>query len=163
MKFLLPYTKSRSSKESTMYSVQDILDVKNEKGASTSEVACKPDGVETTAATYVSTVEASETDGSQYVTFVHNSAELVDPNDDTSVRLPEHTTIERYASPVPDSYEPDIKRIKRPSQDLDDADLNFFKSLLPDIQLMTASQKRRFKMGIFGLIDKVLTEGDCST
>lgn len=156
MKFLLPYTKSRSSKDSVLFTVEDIDLVKNEK-----TVTCtsgKTDANETTT-TFVS---AADADNEQYVTFVHNSSDQGIHVEEATVRIPDHATIERYASPVPDSYEPEFKRTKRLSQDLDDADLNFFKSLLPDIQQMNASQKRRFKMGIFGLIDKVLTEGDCS-
>lgn len=36
------------------------------------------------------------------------------------------------------------------------ADLNFFKSLLPDIRQMTPTQKRKFKMGIFELISNIV-------
>lgn len=42
-------------------------------------------------------------------------------------------------------------------QEQDDAaDLNFFKSLLPDIRQMTPTQKRKFKMGIFELINNIV-------
>ncbi len=43
------------------------------------------------------------------------------------------------------------------TQEIDDAaDLNFFKSLLPDIRQMTPTQKRKFKMGIFELINNIV-------
>lgn len=156
MKFLLPYTKSRSSKEATLYSVEDSDGVKDDKSTQRTEAESHKAEV-TETSTYVS---ASDTD-EQYVTFVHNSSEPIQMEE--TVRISDQVAIERYnSSPVPDTYEPELKR-KRGGQDLDDADLNFFRSLLPDMQMMSASQKRRFKMGIFGLIDKVLTEGDCST
>lgn len=175
MKFLLPYTKSRPHKDAVLFTVQELKhsdsDVKHEKRQSAGETEHPHDAKSPTeATTLVSTVTAADADGNQYVTFVHNAAELTESLnnqqihvEETTVRLPDHTSIERYGSPVPDSYEPDIKRLKRNSLDLDDADLNFFKSLLPDIQLMSASQKRRFKMGIFGLIDKVLTDTDVTS
>lgn len=166
MKFLLPYTKSRSSKDAGIYLVQD-LENSNDAKAVKAEVLQKT-GPPAETTTYVSTVTTSETEGSQYVTFVHNANDISDPIsgqeilEETTVTIPQHTNIERYASPASESYEPDIKRVKRCSQDQEDADLNFFRSLLPDMKLMTASQKRRFKMGIFGLIDKVLTDDDKS-
>lgn len=42
------------------------------------------------------------------------------------------------------------------TKEMDDADLNFFKSLLPDIRQMTPTQKRKFKMGIFELINNIV-------
>lgn len=41
------------------------------------------------------------------------------------------------------------------AKEIEDADINFFKSLLPDIRQLNASQKRRFKMGILELIDNI--------
>lgn len=167
MKFLLPYTKSRSNKDAGLYLVQELdnsNDVKTIKG----EVIQKAVPTTETTTAYVSTVTTNEAEGGQYLTFVHNANELTDPIgnqeilEEATVTLPQHTNIERYASPASESYEPEIKRVKRSSQDMEDADLNFFRSLLPDMRLMTASQKRRFKMGIFGLIDKVLTDDDKS-
>ncbi|XP_055594487.1 uncharacterized protein LOC129745435 [Uranotaenia lowii] len=38
-----------------------------------------------------------------------------------------------------------------------DADNNFFKSLIPDIQSMTMDQKRKLKIGILRLIDEILS------
>ncbi|XP_050096149.1 uncharacterized protein LOC126578023 [Anopheles aquasalis] len=43
-----------------------------------------------------------------------------------------------------------------PSQMPCDADHNFFQSLVPDIQSMTMEQKRKLKIGILQLIDKIL-------
>lgn len=146
----------------TTIEFEDSLEVKNEKMANASTESQKAP-VET--ATIVSAVATGESDG-EYVTFVHNvhnSTELTETLSNQHVHVEtasEHTTIEPYTSPVADTYEPEQKRHKRCSQDMDDADLNFFKSLLPDIRLMSASQKRRFKMGIFGIIDKVLTDAD---
>lgn len=41
-------------------------------------------------------------------------------------------------------------------REIEDANVNFFKSLLPDIRQMTAKQKRKFKMGIYELINNIL-------
>lgn len=40
-------------------------------------------------------------------------------------------------------------------KEIEDADSNFFKSLLPDIRQMNRSQKRKFKVGILELIDSI--------
>lgn len=187
MKFLFPYTKSRPSKESAVFEGSIELDgspqrpVKQEK----LQTAVSPQKSTTdTNTTIVTTV--SETDGSQFVTFVHNSnGELTEELDVTAHTQPHHQQLHieeasiteqkaietayhtNNATTIQETYEPigsSIKRMKMSiSQESDDADLNFFKSLLPDIRLMTASQKRRFKMGIFGLIDNVLTNNESNT
>lgn len=57
-----------------------------------------------------------------------------------------------------DSYQTEPKRFEISpvdAKEIEDADINFFKSLLPDIRLLNASQKRRFKMGILELIDNI--------
>lgn len=41
-------------------------------------------------------------------------------------------------------------------QEIEDANVNFFKSLLPDMRQMTAKQKRKFKMGIYELVNNIL-------
>jgi BESS motif len=38
-----------------------------------------------------------------------------------------------------------------------DADMNFLKSLIPDLQLMSAPQKRKFKVTVLSLIDELLS------
>lgn len=43
-------------------------------------------------------------------------------------------------------------------ESINDADLLFFKSLLPDMQQMTNQEKRSFKISVLGLIDKILNE-----
>lgn len=43
-------------------------------------------------------------------------------------------------------------------ESINDADLLFFKSLLPDMQQMTSQEKRSFKISVLGLIDKILNE-----
>lgn len=42
------------------------------------------------------------------------------------------------------------------SNNMDDPDISFFKSLLPDIKVMTAMQMRKFKSGVFSLINNIL-------
>lgn len=148
---------------------------------STSTKISKVSSGSTTTTTY--TISTNESDENQYVTLIQSATgELtpadgleethlqVDATNDTETKvIPEqtYTTTNTVVSPKEHLqeiiYEPvPAKRIKV-SQDTDDADLDFFRSLLPDIRLMTASQKRRFKMGIFGLIDNVLTNNDINT
>lgn len=59
---------------------------------------------------------------------------------------------------IVDSYLTEPKRFEISpvdAKEIEDADINFFKSLLPDIRQLNASQKRRFKMGILELIDNI--------
>lgn len=46
---------------------------------------------------------------------------------------------------------------KRPYETDEDPDVLFLKSLLPDMQAMNESQKRKFKIGILKLSDDILT------
>lgn len=177
MSFLLPYTKSRTMKEQIKYEIPAL----EEHKPSTSTKISKVSSGSTTTTTY--TISTNESDENQYVTLIQSATgELtpadgleethlqVDATNDTETKvIPEqtYTTTNTVVSPKEHLqeiiYEPvPAKRIKV-SQDTDDADLDFFRSLLPDIRLMTASQKRRFKMGIFGLIDNVLTNNDINT
>lgn len=177
MSFLLPFTKSRTMKEQIKYEIPAL----EEHKPSTSTKISKVSSGSTTTTTY--TISTNESDDNQYVTLIQSATgELtpadgleethlqVDATNDTETKvIPEqtYTTTNTVVSPKEHLqeiiYEPvPAKRIKV-SQDTDDADLDFFRSLLPDIRLMTASQKRRFKMGIFGLIDNVLTNNDINT
>jgi hypothetical protein len=47
--------------------------------------------------------------------------------------------------------------------DVEDADLSFFKSVLPDMREMNAEQKRRFKIGILNLAQQILKENNGSS
>lgn len=135
----------------------------------------------TTSTTY--TISTAESDENQYVTLIQTSAGDLTPADglddahlqveaaaETEQKvIPEqsYTTTNTVVSPKEHLQEiiyesVPAKRIKV-SQESDEADLDFFRSLLPDTRLMTASQKRRFKMGIFGLIDNVLTNNDINS
>lgn len=177
MSFLLPFTKSRTMKEQIKYEIPAL----EEHKPSTSTKISKVSSGSTTTTTY--TISTNESDDNQYVTLIQSATgELtpadgleethlqVDATNDTETKvIPEqtYTTTNTVVSPKEHLqeiiYEPvPAKRIKV-SQVTDDADLDFFRSLLPDIRLMTASQKRRFKMGIFGLIDNVLTNNDINS
>lgn len=46
--------------------------------------------------------------------------------------------------------------------EVEDPDLSFFKSVLPDIREMNAEQKRRFKIGILNLAQQILKENSGS-
>lgn len=179
MSFLLPYTKSRSVKEQIKYETPGL---EEHKPSTSTKIAKVTTGGGTTTTTY--TISTAESDENQYVTLIQSSTgELTpaDPLDETHLQvetasesetkvIPNHdqsyTTANAVVSPKEHLqeiiYEPVPKRIKV-SQESDEADLDFFRSLLPDTRLMTASQKRRFKMGIFGLIDNVLTNNDINS
>lgn len=43
-------------------------------------------------------------------------------------------------------------------ESINDADLLFFKSLLPDVRQMSRQEKRSFKISVLSLIDKILNE-----
>lgn len=190
MEFVLPFTKSRSSigsgsgtsKETALYvesSPIEVSPVKDVKNISVHLTAS--DDVEhhshdrkhfhhNETPTY--TISESD-DNNQYVTFVQNSnGEITsDPLDESNQLHVDDGAIittkgHHYATTTSaksiDIYEPSVKRLRVSHQESDDADLNFFRSLLPDIRTMTASQKRRFKMGIFQLIDNVLKNTDAN-
>lgn len=181
MNFLLPYTKSRTMKEQIKYETPAVEDHKpSTSSGKLTKLNSSSGGGGGTTTTY--TISTDESD--QYVTLIQTSTgELTPANGldethqqvDTATEI-EHkpinseqsfTTANRVVSPKEHLqeiiYEPlPAKRIKV-AHEMDDADLEFFRSLLPDIRLMTASQKRRFKMGIFGLIDNVLSNNDINT
>lgn len=45
---------------------------------------------------------------------------------------------------------------------IEDSDLYFLKSVLPDMKCMTPTQKRRFKVGVLNLSDTILNEQNMS-
>lgn len=175
MSFLLPYTKSRSVKEQIKYETPALEEHKPTTSTKISKVTAAGG---TTTTTY--TISTAESDENQYVTLIQSSTGELTPADALDeTHLQVETQAETEVKPISEQsfttanaivspkehlqeiiYEPvPAKRIKV-SQESDEADLDFFRSLLPDTRLMTASQKRRFKMGIFGLIDNVLTNND---
>lgn len=174
MNFLLPYTKSRTIKEQIKYETPAAEDHKPSTSSGKVAKLSTASGTTTTTTTY--TISTDESDENQYVTLIQSSSAngleetlQVDPDTETKAITPEQsfTTTNSVVTPKEHLqeiiYEPlPAKRIKV-TQEMDDADLDFFRSLLPDIRLMTASQKRRFKMGIFGLIDNVLSNNDTNT
>lgn len=181
MSFLLPYTKSRSVKEQIKYELPALED---HKPTTSSLKVPKMSGSGTTTTTTTYTISTDESDENQYVTLIQSSTGELTPAgglDEAHLHV-EEAAPESDTKPIPDQtyttsnsvvaakehlqeiiYEPvPAKRIKM-SQEMDDADLDFFRSLLPDIRLMNPSQKRRFKMGIFGLIDNVLSNNDINS
>lgn len=181
MKFLLPFTRSRSGKETSDFEVDEIefeasVDSQkdtsgiSESGTGHEGVSIDPQSTQrpkasetTAAATFtITTAEAGE---NQFVTFMQNAGddqltqvESVAISEAKAVDAPYAATTKTISL-----YEPEPKRVRVVSHDADDADLNFFRSLLPDVRMMDPSQKRRFKMGIFGLLDNVLTNSDINT
>lgn len=175
MNFLLPYTKSRSSKEQIKY---DTPSPDEHHQPTTSSKMLPKISSSGTTTTY--TISTSESDENQYVTLIQASAadlETAHALEEAQLHVESghqdadtKPMIEQtYSTPSAKEhlqeiiYEPVAKRVKVSSQESDDADLNFFRSLLPDIRAMTPSQKRRFKMGIFGLMDNVFSNADINS
>lgn len=176
MNFLLPYTKSRTTKEQIKYETPAVED---HKPSTSSGKLAKLSSANGTTTTTTYTISTDESDENQYVTLIQSSSangleethlqvdNAADSDHKPITSEQPYTTASSVVSPKEHLqeiiYEPlQTKRIKV-SHEMDDADLDFFRSLLPDIRLMTASQKRRFKMGIFGLIDNVLSNNDINT
>lgn len=61
------------------------------------------------------------------------------------------STLRQHASPI------QLQQQQVSSNAAADADNNFFKSLIPDIQSMNMDQKRKLKIGILRLIDEILS------
>lgn len=182
MSFLLPYTKSRTVKEQIKYETPALEEPKPcTSSAKMSTKISGANGTATTTTTY--TISTDESDENQYVTLIQSATgELTPASGIEEAHLQVDGGSEAEQKPIPEQayattnnvvatkehlqeiiYEPlPAKRMKM-SQEMDDADLDFFRSLLPDIRLMNPSQKRRFKMGIFGLIDNVLANNDINT
>lgn len=178
MNFLLPYTKSRTVKEQIKYETPPF---EEHKPSTSSAKVPKLSGAGTTTTTY--TISTDESEENQYVTLIQSSTgELTPAGGLDEAHLQVEAGTETEQKPIPEQayapansvvsskehlqeiiYEPvPAKRLKM-THEMDDADLDFFRSLLPDIRLMNLSQKRRFKMGIFGLIDNVLANNDINT
>lgn len=182
MSFLLPYTKSRTVKEQIKYETPALEEHKPcTSSAKVSKISGANAATATTTTTY--TISTDETDENQYVTLIQSATgELTPASGLDEAHLQVEAGSETEQKPIPEPtytttsnvvaskdhlqeiiYESlPAKRVKM-SQEMDDADLDFFRSLLPDIRLMNPSQKRRFKMGIFGLIDNVLANNDINT
>lgn len=56
-----------------------------------------------------------------------------------------------------------VKRVRVDRQAIDDSDLYFLKSILPDMRAMDGSQKRRLKIGILQLCEDILNEASFNT
>lgn len=165
MAFLLPYTRSRSARDTVKYEqLENSFDEFN--GTSTGKA--ENNGETTT--TY--TISTSETDeNNQFVTLIQTSDPITTLNEspakgDRQLETNDKTTANVIAT-APKEQVQEIfyeaippKRIKVTNNDCDDADMEFLRSLLPDIRVMNASQKRRFKMRIFGLIEDVLSSSN---
>lgn len=181
MDFLLPYTKSRSGKEQMKYETPTAESGKLVK------IEPQTPKINTTHsnATTTYTISHGEGDDNQYVTLVQSSTGELASADELNEALQVNAAAEAHqqkseiieqAFSSSNNYVPakehlqeiiyeqvPPKRIKMATPDTDDADLEFFRSLLPDMRSMTPSQKRRFKMSIFGLIENVLNNTDTNT
>lgn len=163
MKFVLPYTKSRQrdnalvSEETTSsnINVQKIeIDDYDEDNVSEPETPPalaiqavvgnkqKKEFLSPTRFVFVPPISSTPN------IAVKRSATVADQEHETDNGNPS-TSAEKKSKSSP---QPDAVVIK----EIDDADLSFFKSLLPDIRHMTPTQKRKFKMGIFELINKIV-------
>lgn len=166
MEFLLPYTRSRSARDAVKFEpLENSFDDFNATPSS------KTDNNGETTTTY--TISTSETDeNNQFVTLIQTTTDprqtlnespmkgdrQLETTDKTPANViattPKEEVQEIFYETMP------TKRIKVANNDCDDADMEFLRSLLPDIRVMNASQKRRFKMRIFGLIEDVLSNSN---
>lgn len=168
MEFLLPYTRSRAGKDQIKF--ETTFDDFNASSINETD-----NNAETTT-TY--TITTSEPDENQYVTLIQTTTDAMQstntiktspskadrPNSDVTDQQAASTIIATPKEHLQEIiYETmPAKRVRVATGDSDDADLEFLRSLLPDIRLMNASQKRRFKMRIFGLIEDVLSNNEQS-
>lgn len=178
MKFLLPHTRSRSGKD-------DIDGDDDSSDATEIQVFSAPTKPAETSTTHSENVQPAKqeksvsfsdantttytistaTDDAQYVTFMQNASDDHLQIDNVSIEAKNIETpfASSSNSKSIETFEPDPKRLRSYQQESDDADLNFFRSLLPDVRSMTPSQKRRFKIGILSLVDNVLTNSDANS
>lgn len=160
MKFVLPYTKCRPQRDnivvedSTTSHIQKIeIDEYEEEKTSESDapptiaiptiMGNVPKKEVITSARYVFAPPTSSTPNFG----VKRSAAVMEQESEA-----DWSSVETYGPEKKTNIPSDVVVNK----EMDDADLNFFKSLLPDIRQMTPTQKRKFKMGIFELINRIV-------
>ncbi|XP_037034020.1 uncharacterized protein LOC119072823 [Bradysia coprophila] len=162
MKFVLPYTKSRQrdnvivTEENTNAPIQvqkiEIDEYDDEKSSEPEPPALT-----------IQTMMASSPNPTTRFVFVppisstpnapvKRSAAAVEQESRPEGDNPDNVaaSVEKKLKTKPDATATAVTEID------DSADLNFFKSLLPDIRQMTPAQKRKFKMGIFELINNIV-------
>lgn len=160
MKFVLPYTKSRQrdnpavTEETTSSHIHvQKVEIDDYDEPNTPEPQTPP------ALTIQSVVgNAAKKEVMSPTRFVFVPPINSTPNVKRSVTVLEQE-VETAADNVcaSTSAEKKLKIVSDATKEQDDAaDLNFFKSLLPDIRQMTPTQKRKFKMGIFQLINNIV-------
>lgn len=160
MKFVLPYTKCRSQRDNVVVSEETTSSHIHVQKVELADYDDKTSEPETPPAVSIQAVVGNipKKDITNPTRFV-----FVPPVSSTP-----YAAVKRPAVPVAEQ-EPDEdcgnaeKKVKSQPDafvvnEIDElnADLNFFKSLLPDIRQMTATQKRKFKMGIFELISNIV-------
>lgn len=161
MQFLLPFTKSRSHRDTKSYSLEtnDFVNFKEEREE---HISANQSDSNTECISSNSPVIVSATSIPSMGPEINSDSQQSHKHSDT--------TNKRDLNAMDDANthytEYEIKRPKImeistiDSREIDDADLNFFKSLLPDIRQMSSSQKRKFKMGIFQLIGNILDNSE---
>lgn len=157
MKFVLPYTKCRSQRDNIVVEDSTASHIqKIERDDYDEEVTSEPEAPPTVAIqTIMGNVPKKEVLSPTRFVFIPPSSST--PN----FAVKRSATVMEQESEADNGTLCPEKKINVPpdvvvNKEMDDADLNFFKSLLPDIRQMTPTQKRKFKMGIFELINKIV-------
>lgn len=161
MKFVLPYTKCRSQRDNPVVAEEttsshihvqkiEIDDYDDEKTSESDTPAAL--GVQAV----VGSIPKKEIVSSTRFVFVPPLSST--PNNAVKRTAPVFEQEATDAGNPSTSAEKKPKTLSDPCviKEFDDADLSFFKSLLPDIRQMTPTQKRKFKMGIFELINNIV-------
>lgn len=148
MQFILPFTKSRSQSGNLPHSTEDEMFENNYSSVDEDEENSRP------------------ADPEEHTPGHHPQADLDHSN---SLRTPSSlfsSSTKRKAPPKPpvDEIESAVvgylsqRNVRKP----ENPDLNFFKSILPDVGALSASQKRRFKVLILQTLDSMLQETNTS-
>lgn len=166
MKFVLPYTKSRQRDNNVVVPEETVnppvqiqkIEIDDYDDEQSAEPETPP---AMTIQTVVGNSPRKETIPTRFV-FVPpiSSTPIVAVKRTAVATEPQESVIE---VDIADNVATPVEKKSKTASDAvaikeidDSADLNFFKSLMPDIRQMTPAQKRKFKMGIFELINKIV-------
>lgn len=150
MKFVLPYTKCRSQRDTSSAAEENYVTNYNiQKSEELDDYEDEKTRPETPVQSFVVAKKEIINQSPKYVFLPPTNSTPIGVKRSPASLLEQDPDFEAGNSSKRNCIPPDTK-------DAEDADLNFFKSLLPDIRHMTPSQKRKFKMGIFELISSIV-------
>ncbi|KOC62164.1 Transcription factor Adf-1 [Habropoda laboriosa] len=111
---------------------------------------------------------ASDT-SSNYKKLNKSEQKMLEPDRDNDTRNEEHAFSQSKPIKLEDSLQTHscldnciLTSRQDHDESVNDADLLFFKSLLPDVRQMTRQEKRNFKISVLDLINKILDEKESS-